>query len=274
MDKLNARRIIAIVLSPFIIWGALRLGEKGLEYLGRPSGLSEREVVEYSPFLIGKSIEIPLEHFRIGDCPSEYHFGADAGIDEVIGLIRKQPHVIDVASLGSWNDGSNRYLITMQCLGGVTYLELIDFQKSVDMGEWYHPYRSKHSYALFDCSVTLEKDEEYYYILFPQIRKNESGDDLLSGADLKVDTACLIQKPENSSEQSLFDFLLQFYKDSALYEVSSYTDDEIIVSFNENTLKNNPSTIPEQDSTMDSAYKGAFKISVDEVVEKITITLL
>ena len=52
MDKLNARRIIAIVLSPFIIWGALRLGEKGLEYLGRPSGLSEREVVEYSPFLI------------------------------------------------------------------------------------------------------------------------------------------------------------------------------------------------------------------------------
>ena len=228
MDKLNARRIIAIVLSPFIIWGALRLGEKGLEYLGRPSGLSEREVVEYSPFLIGKSIEIPLEHFRIGDCPSEYHFGADAGIDEVIGLIRKQPHVIDVASLGSWNDGS----------------------------------------------VTLEKDEEYYYILFPQIRKNESEDDLLSGADLKVDTACLIQKPENSSEQSLFDFLLQFYKDSALYEVSSYTDDEIIVSFNENALKNNPSTIPEQDSTMDSVYKGAFKISVDEVVEKITITLL
>lgn len=89
MDKLNARRIIAIVLSPFIIWGALRLGEKGLEYLGRPSGLSEREVVEYSPFLIGKQIQFPLENFQITCCPSEYHFGADADIDEVIGLIRK-----------------------------------------------------------------------------------------------------------------------------------------------------------------------------------------
>ena len=248
MSKLVAKRLIIILLAPIVVWGIIWCCIKAVEPLSIPSGLYEREAVEYSPYLIGKKVQIPLGHFQIGCCPSEYHFGTDAESDELIDLIKRQSHVADVIDLGRWNDGSRRYLITMQALGGVTYLELIDLQKSVDMGEWYHPFRSKHSYAFFDCSVAVKKDEEYYDVLFPQIRRNESGEQLMNGEAevLKAERYHAIQKPENASYSSLFDFFLRFYEESALYKVLEHTDSEITVIFNQKALerKASPMLLP------------------------------
>lgn len=49
MSKLTVRRLIFIILLPIAVWGIMWCCIKIVEPFGGPSGLSEREFVEYSP---------------------------------------------------------------------------------------------------------------------------------------------------------------------------------------------------------------------------------
>lgn len=49
MSKLTVKRLIFVILLPIAVWGIMWCCIKIVEPFGSPSGLSEREFVEYNP---------------------------------------------------------------------------------------------------------------------------------------------------------------------------------------------------------------------------------
>ncbi len=74
--------------------------------------------------------------------------------------------------------------------------------------------------------------------------------------------------PESSGFKSISEFLYQFYDSSALYIIENRTENELLIAYNEEAVKENAVTISEQSDMMKYVYRGKFKISLSIKAKK------
>lgn len=64
------------------------------------------------------------------------------------------------------------------------------------------------------------------------------------------------------------EFLYQFYDSSALYIIENRTENELLIAYNEEAVKENAVTISKQSDMMKYVYRGKFKISLTTKQER------
>ena len=228
------------------------------------NSISHEQECQYSPMLIGEVLDISFDHY-VYQYPWFYYFGTDIDETKIINQFENNNSVCKVICIGECKDNTRRYLISIGDEGSsLSYLEFYAIHK---------PFFSKadYSYILYDGCVNVINGDEEYSILFPSVMLDYNYNELLQAGGLTITEGIKYQLNDtcNTLNTDVYNFFLNFYQKSPLYNIVSAANDQITLSFNDAILS--AELNPEEKRRLDNIYTGTFTLKFDETSNKVLI---